>query len=384
MMHKFKLILICLVGILPSACALLPDNPVGQSPDKRSSANPTHNQRAAPAGLIALDFVNALVQIPSLSPVTTTINVLSTDRNDEFTQSMQAALQTAGYGIRWVEDYHGEHLLQYRHEREAGDIRAHRDLFEVAVGAVELRRTYAIGNDNRISPLTPLYVRGTDASHIVLNDAAFGTLPVRANGAAAAGSGGPAASVAPVPLRPVDTPSGSITSSPLSGLTSTVSGQPTIADAANPLNPAVSRVPPLSLPLVALPRVENVFELGGSNFEDLLAGHNVVQDQSLVFPDDSLRLGPSNKLLVEQIATQFNPDTDMFSLLGCSVGPTALAGGNAALALGRASRVREALLFAGIPAERILDEGCWASDSSDKRLLKRGVVITLNRKPLIN
>ena len=134
------------------------------------------------------------------------------------------------------------------------------------------------------------------------------------------------------------------------------------------------------MPLIALPQVQNVFELGGSNFETILAEHHVVDEQVLTFANDSLRLGELNKQFVEKMVEDFNGKTDIFSIIGCSLGPTQVAGGNAALALGRANRVREALLFAGVPENLILDEGCWAGDTDLNTLPRRGVVVTLNRK----
>lgn len=69
----------------------------------------------------------------------------------------------------------------------------------------------------------------------------------------------------------------------------------------------------------------------------------------------------------------------MISVVGCSHGNTALKGGNEALAIGRANRVKEALLYAGVESKKVLEEGCWANIHYDD-LPRRGVVIELKRK----
>lgn len=373
-MRRLKLIFICVMASLPPGCTYWSSSdaqrPAGNesrsnswSPSQAMSDTPVPARSASPLALITADFVNAMQQMPVLAPASITVNLLSSDREDAFIGSMAHSLQKAGYGLRWVDDYTSEFLLQYRHEREAGDSRVHRDRFEVALGAVEMRRTYATDSKDQTRPVTPLYVRGADASTVALNDAAFnlttvGTLTLSSSTAAQR-----QAVVNPVPLKPVT---------------------PRLLPAdANPLDTRISATgsaPALSLPLVTLPSIENVFELGGSNYEDVLAGYTVVQERKLTFPNDSLRLGEYNKAILEQMVDQFSPTSDVFSLIGCSIGPTAVHGGNAALALGRSSRVREALLFSGVPAGKILDEGCWAGDSADRTQLRRGVVVTLNRK----
>ncbi|NND91524.1 MAG: hypothetical protein HKN42_11735 [Granulosicoccus sp.] len=348
---------------LVAGCSTWPgaDHEPGR-PDKNTMAG-----TIGPLPLIAVDFVQALLQIRELPAEFTTVQLLRTSRSDPFTRSMQDALQQAGYAIRWAEDEVAGNLFQYRVEHMAERSGLQRDLYELAVGGIELRRIYRIDESGRVSPVTPLYVRGTDASHIVPRDAPFldGRLlaidSLRAN--AQQRPGNAVAAVAPKPFVPRSTLA--------------------VPDEANPLRqliPDAARTETATLPLIALPRVENVFNLGKSNYQDLLASHVPIQEQVLTFPNDSLRLGELNKQLIEQMVSEFRPHTDMFSVIGCSLGPTQLKSGNAALALGRAGRVREALLFAGIPQERILDEGCWAGDSPDNSLPRRGVVLTLNRQ----
>jgi len=377
---------VCLFAAVPLGCAnwntIQPDAAGSEAGSEAASTDSVSSASdSEPMQLMATDFVNALQQIRELPPADITVQLLRSYRSDPFTQSMQMALEDAGYGIRWVEDGVIEHLLQYRHVREASSGSTHRDIYEVAVGAVEMRRSYVVDDASQIKPVTPLYVRGTDASNIVLNDALFE--PVQTTQFSHSDSG---AVVMPVPLKP-DVPKLNITGSDATADKGRLSienqSRLAVPNDANPLNGLVAdatKANALTLPLIALPRIENVFELGGSNYEDVLAGYRTVDEQILTFPNDSLRLGDLNKRFIERMVIRFDTASDVFSLIGCSLGPTSLEGGNAALALGRASRVREALLFAGVPQDKILDEGCWAGDSVDNTLPRRGVVVTLNRR----
>ena len=98
----------------------------------------------------------------------------------------------------------------------------------------------------------------------------------------------------------------------------------------------------------------------------------------MVFPNDSLRMGAANKRRAAELAVAFDPERDVISVLGCSHGRTAIDNGNEVLANGRALRVKEELVLAGIAGERVLEEGCWAG-SAHERLPGRGVVVTHKR-----
>lgn len=336
--------------------------------------------------LVSSDFINALKQLPDTPPANTTVALLQSSSSDVFIQSMYRALERNGYGTRWVEDGDSPFLLQYRKDSETQNKLTVRDVYEVAVGFVEMRRTYLTDAGNKVRPASPLYVRGTDASNIRLNDDIFDTpanKPV-AKIDSVQGKGENSLVTGSVTGSATGSQTGSSTAlSASDGYTVTLQDGTVLPPEANPLSGTVASGYPanvIAMPLVALPRVENVFELGVSNFEDVLAGYRKVSEKVMTFPNDSLRMGPANKVLIDNLVERFDSQQDLFSVVGCSLGPTDVIGGNAALALGRASRVVESLLFAGVPPERILDEGCWAGHSPDKTLPSRAVVLTLNRK----
>ncbi|MFT7213418.1 MAG: hypothetical protein ACI9XK_003675, partial [Granulosicoccus sp.] len=285
-------------------------------------------------------------------PASTTVQFLRTQMDDGLIQSFKSSLELAGYGVRWVGESVGtpvgEHsvnnLLQYRREELNVSGTPEQLRLDIAVGDVELRRSYTGWMINQVQPVTPLYVRGADATLVVLDDAQIFR---KANSQA-------------IEAVPLTVPKNI---SPLSGLVA-----------------SVSTANSLTVGTIASLNAKNVFDLGGSNYANALGEHDIVVEQVLTFPNDSLRMGNTNKELLDALVTRYNPVTDLFSVLGCSLGPTNLKNGNAALALGRASRVREALLFAGVDQHKILDEGCWAGDSSNSTLPRRGVVVTLNRQ----
>ncbi|MFK7857724.1 MAG: hypothetical protein AB8B64_02810 [Granulosicoccus sp.] len=340
MLIRLPALLTLLSVLLPGGCAVVKDG--GISPELVRTF-------AAPQDLIARDFVSAIRQIESLPPAETTVDMQLAYRGDDFTMVMFDALSQAGYGVRWIDNEDSPSLFRYRLIAQDAAAAARRDTYELALGQIEMRRDY-VTDGVRIRPVTPLLVRGTDARGISLNDSHFNTENAGINPKAHA----------------VQTPS-----------------TRSIPQDASPLDPIVGSagsVRPVSFPLVSLPSAKNVFELGSSNFADTIAARALVAEHILVFANDSMRLGDSNKKRVDQMVLRFNPQTDVFSVIGCSMGVTDVPGGNAALALGRAGRVVEALRHAGVDDRHILDEGCWSGDGALQNLPRRGVVLTLNRQ----
>lgn len=350
---RVRTLFICALAILASSGCT---NRFGKAGDTSSQAPFNQGTDTSAMALIANDFVSAMRQISALAPASSTIELLRRQSADELLNAFQGALERSGYAVRWVGDpsstssarlsdrSSGSHLLQYRHD-ESGAFNEQSQLrFDIAVGDIEFRRSYTGLKDNQVQPVTPLYIRGADATHVVLNDANFYQ----------------ASALIPIKTVPLTVPENI---NPLQGLVAS-------ASTANPL----------TVRTITATDSKNVFDLGTSNYANRLSKHEVVIERILTFPNDSLRMGRTNKQLLDVMVTRFNSVSDVFSVLGCSLGPTKLVNGNAALALGRASRVREALLFAGVDPHKILDEGCWAGDSPTTTLPRRGVVVTLNRQ----
>ena len=244
---------------------------------------------------------------------------------------------------------------------------------------MQVRRRYARADAGAESwrPAGPLLVRGADPRGVRLDGRAQPAAPpapeVPAEPAPerlASASGDPVTERTAPPVAPAAEPSAS-TAPPLA--IDPLSGKPSYAG----LSGGLTDDAPFGFGAPLVPG--NVADTGESNYRRLFEAYGNVDEVVLVFPNDSLTLGKYNKGVIRRTLQRFDPETDVFSLVGCSLGPTRRENGNEALALGRANRVKEELLFAGVPAERIVDEGCWAGESS-ARFPGRGVVMTLKRQ----
>jgi len=276
--------------------------------------------------LIAEDLVAALVQLPELSPQRTP---LVTDAPDSrFAVRLLGALQDAGYELRLAADGPADDAIA---TRLSWRIVAPSDrspispwTFTLKAGRVELQRRYRT-DEHGVRPASTMRLNGADATGLRLDERAFGQQ---------------------------------------AGIPATA---PVIASAA--------RSQAQAIPTAKAP---NLFLTGVSRHAGRLSGHRVVRSTVLVFPNDSLRLGLNNKRAAADIVARFDPARDLLSVIGCSHGATALPDGNRRLALGRAERVSDEFQRAGIRADRILDEGCWAGQGH-ATMPPRGVVVTHHR-----
>lgn len=128
-----------------------------------------------------------------------------------------------------------------------------------------------------------------------------------------------------------------------------------------------------------LEELDNFYYTDQSNFESLFARYNLVVRHDIIFPNDSMNLGSAGKARVRAILPDFDSETDIVSLIGCSHGKTSAVGGNQALALERVKRLQQELISIGIDKEKIFSEGCWAPVYFD-RFPRRGVVVSILRQ----
>jgi len=361
MRFSLPLLFVCCL----SACSILPE----RSPNTSATAVAELANDFERSRLIALDLVNALVQISTLSPAHTTL--YTARPNSRFGALLVAGLQDAGYELRvgssestrWLSHTIVKDALPHTQSSVtvAGDY-----TFIVSVGMVKVKRTYRV-DARRVRPGSSLFVHGADARGVALNDALFDDLP---------------SSVAMI-----DT-----TSSPQFNAVDTVG--PATSRAVRRLPQATAAAVPLpeKMPMTPLAAKQatlladpgsltkhNMYDTRQSNFSDVLAHYDQVRREVLVFPNDSMIMDSANKRLAREISLKFNPKTDVISVIGCSHGRTKLHNGNQMLALGRANRVKEELMLAGVAAHKVLDEGCWASTHFDQ-MPARGVVVTHKRR----
>ena len=291
--------------------------------------------------LAAQNLVFSLAQIPELHPVRTTVQV-GRDPSG-FEEIVQRRLADAGYGLQEVAYDQGPNFLMA--EAKPSEAGGDSTRFRIAIGTRSVARTYAVV-DGETVPVGVQAFSGVEEQDIVLDETPFG----------ASFDPGYSAVSFTLPEAPlvVDlTPAGVVEDDD--------SPEQTVRN------------------FRALIKA-NMYETLRSNYAELFANYEDVRQDTLIFDNDSMRLGPQNKSVIDAYAAELQPETDVLSVIGCSHGPSALENGNEVLAIGRANRVKEAFLFAGISHDQVLEEGCWAPHAFDGVMPSRGVLLTLKRR----
>lgn len=312
--------------------------------DNISKFTPGHHQ------MIAQNLVDALSELPETAPLTTTIQIASPDT--PFGEMLVETLASAGYGQQLVEGDIGLNLLRYLVENAETET-GYRTRYKVEIGETSVERDYQLDN-GRLLPASGLRVSGSDASSLTLNDGMFSPSPGQ-----------------------------SIDSSVITMTTEAPVIRQLEQDSSEPNSDVLKdRMKVAQIHVMNEDAKENYHERKSSKYSTLFQDYEEIRKDILVFPNDSLRLGNKNKSIVVEIANSFNPMTEVISVVGCSHGKTDLANGNRYLAIGRASRVREALVMAGVEGASIYDEGCWDGAHFDEVMPRRGVVLSVKRARL--
>jgi len=376
MRQKLTLLNIALLVFTLSACSLLPRN-------KEPIADDQSN-------LVARDFAGALSLLRGYSPRNTMLQLRPA--KTRFGRSLERALRAEGYGLQLVpEKGTGAMLVTYQvdaFENETGRSVGYR----LRAGSVELAREYEIRGE-RVFPMTSLSVKGVEIASRPLDHSIFDR-----NRASLEEKGQTENAIDELLLpQNQELLDGRGAESLFIQRTKSLR-QRALGSAQDWRSIASTKKPPLTTERlsVAAPmprnkviekssgenvfnRKQNMLDLGESNFASVLQDYAVQASTVLVFDNDSLRLGPKNKDILLDMADQYNARTDLFSLIGCSHGPSSKANGNEYLAIGRANRVKEELIYANVSASNILDEGCWAPTSQND-LPARGVIVRILRR----
>ncbi len=334
------------LGLLVGACSSTGDN--AEIPgllDSRDEA------------AIAENLVLTIAQVPSLSPLINTVQM--SPPVTSFGKRVASLLADNGYGIQTVDGDTGEFFVRYREEEIRSELGLETS-FVVAIGDVSVARSFDLSESNNPVPISPLFVAGAPEFDIVLNDEVFENVSSEVSYALFDDVSSPQ-------VFDFDTQTTQAITSDDDVITIT-------GVANNNATPAGTQ----ALSPESIIR-RNVYDIVESNFADIFVDYDDVKSEVLVFGNDSMRLGDNNKRIVQQYVELFNPETDLVSIIGCSHGNTAVRNGNAVLAVGRANRVKEAFLFAGLDDEKVLEEGCWAGEYHE-RMPRRGVLLTLKRR----
>lgn len=349
--------------LLLSSCASVEPQPEvpASTPFPATVAAPAADAPAKPVKtkLTAADaaMLNNLAPVVAqiYDPIDTTVQINRGSRDPVLAHFIDL-LTREGFGIQRVSADQGANFVTYsRTSKTVGGEKLTR--FAVQIGAVSVERDYAPQGRNKVAPASKVRLSGTRAP-VTVNDQPSDTLVV--TDAALSG----AQYVAALDLGD---------QSPIISLiTSNVVNR--VAQA------SIEKAPSLQALNSGKVEVNNLFYGNESTFSSVLDDYKKIERQVIVFGNDSMVLGDTNKALIDQFVESRMKQGDVVSLIGCSNGPTALAIGNEGLALGRAKRVTEALQARGIARANILDEGCWAPVRAGDRFPSRAVVMELWRK----
>lgn len=318
------ILLLTILGVVMSGCATSSD-----------TKEVTDSARDVPEySLIAENLVNVLGSLDSIDRINTTFQMLMP--TTPIGKAVFKAVEDQGYGIQIVEGDLGDNFLRYKAElsqTESGLL----EVYSLSAANHSVQRQYAV-IDGKTTPTSPITVRTDSVIESDLDDSLFGVLLDRA-------------------------------------VSSVIE-----------INTAVPEVVVFNeqddghgTQFAPVRTLSNFRNLEQSNYQSTFDEYVDVSQQILAFVNDSLILGIKNKNKLNALASQINPETDIISVIGCSHGRTQYENGNQLLAEGRAQRVTESLMFAGLDPELIFDEACWASEYWDEGAPRRGVVVTHKR-----
>lgn len=319
---------ILLVFIMAAGCSTVPNGDISSTSNKYAADNTLNDEFAA------RNIVYSLSQIPNLRPLQTTIQM--TKPATEYGMNVEHYLREAGYGIQFVKSDIGAHYVSYKFE-DATTERGPETKYIISIGAVEASRVYKIDGGS-LQPDSAMEISGTEESFIELNDSIF-------------------------EIKGSNYEENVI-------FVDSIEPETNVIVASNKYENILDEFSIIK---------KNIHTTEKSNYISVFKDYDDVDSDILVFGNDSLELGVENKNIVQEYAERMNPETDLISVIGCSHGKSGIENGNSILAIGRANRVKEAFVFAGIEYGKILDEGCWAPEYYDEKMPRRGVVLTLKR-----
>jgi len=339
--------------------------------------------------LIAADFVATLTQLPETGPGETVLHTRKPETR--FGTLLLSALQRAGYDLRMGSDGSPNWLAYTADQGEAlSDYGNPIYTFIVSAGAVKLKRSYEV-DQHGVRPAGSMFVRGADTDNVVLDDSIFSVKVPPAQIAEEESLTEPA----PVPqsladgdftdddevqLSPVPAPKPFVRTREVAAPSTDLFSDALMADIkqASSVSPSLPDEKVTGDNADPFSQMSNMYETQESRYKEIFKHYDIVESSVLVFPDDSLILGQRNKQQLQVMASRFNPDTDLMSVIGCSHGTTKIQNGNAYLANNRAFRVKEEFVANGLGVQQVLEEGCWAGVSFDK-MPDRGVLVQHKR-----
>lgn len=334
-MNKQLPVIVLILVALTTGCRSVPDRtPVIVEPETEDDIVP-----AAHTDLVSMNLIYALAQLTEVQPRQTTVQILPAAT--QLGRAIGNHLDQAGYGLQRVGSDIGSNFVRYQYQNtitESGPITR----YSLSIGFVRAERNY-VRKNGAIFPDSEMLITGASEALIKNNDSIFANqneFHQFSSDTLFDSNSGPE----PIQLS--------------------ADGEPMPAEKLK-FSASVKR---------------NIHDNDEqSNYLQVFEDYEDVRNVVLIFPNDKLNVGQNNKKVLRDIAVDYNPDTDIFSVIGCSHGATKIEGGNVALATGRANRVKEELIIAQIPYEQIFEEGCWGNVYHEA-FPSRGVVVILKRR----
>lgn len=307
--------------------------------------------------LIATDLVSMLVQVPSISVGSTTLNLPAEQfAENDFGRVLQHQLEEVGYAIRTTGTNPRDSSVAFSIDSPSDTVEGDPvRTYTVSIDTVSVRRQYADFDSAAVQPVSSMQIKGAVADNLQVNDSLFA--PVEESPAKVAES-----------ARQQD--------------------QAGAADSGQLASESLSNAGLLSrqsfgsdLQQIQQRERLNFREIQRSNFSDVYHTMSKVREALIPFGNDAVALDPIAEEEIARFLGAFNAETDVFSVIGCSNGRTQAPAGPQGLALGRAAAVTTELKRLSVPAQSILEEGCWSGEHYDEMMPRRGVVLTLYRLP---
>lgn len=381
--RKLRLFVISTMAILLASCANTQTNRAASQADNDSLNIAELTGDFSRSKLIAADFVSTLARLPESKPSETVLH--TTKPSSRFGELLLGALQQAGFDLR-IGNKQSQRWLAYNANRDETLSDSGNAIFTfiIAAGNIKLKRSYEV-DQYGIKPAGSMFVSGATTDNLVMDDSIF--------------------SVRSPDVARVVTEEAVVTEAVVTDETNILTDKPfdtvaSLEDADVELNAVPTREPlikfrekaevnkltslqtavPVKAELVsfktsaatvtavasasessgAYSEFPNMYTTDTSRYADTFTAYENVNKEVYVFPNDSVVLGKQNKLLIQKLAQNFNSATDVVAVLGCSHGASNIENGNAYLATNRAFRVKEEFVLAGLDADKVLEEGCWA------------------------
>jgi len=347
----FKPLVLVVFSLLLSGCSLLSLDWFGSDDIERSRME----------RLVADDFAEVLAQ---LKPTDPNIGPLSMSRPESaFGNSLMVALRSSGFSLIFTDDPGADAFVRYNVESLENQFGASLG-YRVSANEVTLSRDYKM-KASGVFPISFMRIEGAVSDSVSLDDARF----KRQNVDEVVISG----------ITPDETLTTPIASEDATAETVVAGG----AAGEAPVKMIIDDDGGEVIDKNNVARL-NMYNTRRSNYAEYLGKLSSVERTVLVFPNDSLRVLPESRATLRDMHDKYNPQTDVFSVIGCSHGNTALNNGNELLAIGRSKRVLEELISLGVSDEKVLDEGCWAGVHFDGAMPRRGVVVELKRQQTVS